>query len=119
VSKRRVSMQVAAILNKKSGRKASRSHFEVILKVGRAGVSLRIELPTTRAADDSAAGVKVKMTFERHIVWPDGRKEIEGVTPKLITDASHALPNVSPPLGSDVGKDMGTDGYRRKQLATH
>jgi hypothetical protein len=24
------------------------------------------------------------MVFERHIVWPDGRREIEGVTPKAL-----------------------------------
>jgi hypothetical protein len=29
------------------------------------------------------------MVFERHIVWPDGHREIEGVTPK-------ALPAPSP-----------------------
>ena len=32
--------------------------------------------------------------FERVIVWPDGRREIEGVTPKqLPAPASHTLPN--------------------------
>jgi hypothetical protein len=46
-------------------------------------------LPTTLAADESSGGVPVKMVFERHIVWPDGRREIEGVTPK-------ALPSPSP-----------------------
>jgi hypothetical protein len=41
------------------------------------------------------------MVFERHIVWPDGHREIEGVTPKqLPAPASHALP-------SDVGSDVG------------
>ena len=40
-------------------------------------------LPTTLAADESSGGVPVKMVFERHIVWPDGRREIEGVPPKL------------------------------------
>jgi hypothetical protein len=24
------------------------------------------------------------MVFERHIVWPDGHREIEGVTPKAL-----------------------------------
>jgi hypothetical protein len=33
------------------------------------------------------------MIFERHIVWPDGHKEIEGVTPKQLTPpSSHSLP---------------------------
>ena len=39
-------------------------------------------LPTTLAADESNGGSGVKVVFERHIVWPDGRREIEGVTPK-------------------------------------
>jgi len=41
-------------------------------------------LPTTLAADESSGGLGVKMTFERVIVWPDGRREIEGVTPKQL-----------------------------------
>jgi hypothetical protein len=50
-------------------------------------------LPTTLAADESSGGASVKMTFERVIVWPDGRREIEGVTPKqLPAPASHVLP---------------------------
>jgi hypothetical protein len=36
-------------------------------------------LPTTLAADESNGGLGVKMVFERHIVWPDGHREIEGV----------------------------------------
>jgi hypothetical protein len=44
-------------------------------------------------------GLGVKMVFERHIVWPDGRKEIEGVTPKTLPapDASHVLPSSPDP----------------------
>src|SRR5713101_2881868 len=41
-------------------------------------------LPTTLAADESGGGLGVRMTFERVIVWPDGRREIEGVTPKQL-----------------------------------
>jgi hypothetical protein len=41
-------------------------------------------LPTTLAASESDGGLGVKMVFERHIVWPDGRREIEGVTPKAL-----------------------------------
>ena len=51
-------------------------------------------LPTTLAADDSNGGLGVKMTFERVIVWPDGRREIEGVTPKQI--APPVTPDVTP-----------------------
>ena len=50
-------------------------------------------LPTTLAASESDGGLGVKMVFERHIVWPDGHREIEGVTPKqLPAPASHVLP---------------------------
>jgi hypothetical protein len=41
-------------------------------------------LPTTLAADESSGGLGVRMTFERVIVYPDGRREIEGVTPKAL-----------------------------------
>jgi len=56
-------------------------------------------LPTTLAADESSGGVPVKMVFERHIVWPDGRREIDGVTPKSLPapDASPALPRPTDP----------------------
>jgi hypothetical protein len=56
-------------------------------------------LPTALAADESSGGASVKMTFERVIVWPDGRREIEGVTPKALPapDASHALPRPTNP----------------------
>src|SRR5215469_17106120 len=56
-------------------------------------------LPTTLAADESSGGVPVKMVFERHIVWPDGRREIDGVTPKSLSapDASPALPRPTDP----------------------
>ena len=40
-------------------------------------------LPHTLAADESSGGASVKMTFERIIVWPDGRREVESVPPKL------------------------------------
>ena len=46
-------------------------------------------LPTTLAADESSGGANLKMTFERVIVYPNGHREIEGVTPK-------ALPAPSP-----------------------
>src|SRR5262249_2335185 len=38
-------------------------------------------LPTTLAASESDGGAKVGISFERIIVWPDGHREIEGVTP--------------------------------------
>jgi len=42
-------------------------------------------LPTTLSAPDSNGGKSAAITFQRIIVWPDGHKEIEGVTPKQIT----------------------------------
>jgi uncharacterized protein DUF5681 len=41
-------------------------------------------LPTTLQADESNGGVATKLTFERVIVWPDGHREVEGVTPKAL-----------------------------------
>ena len=41
-------------------------------------------LPTTLHADESGGGVPVKMVFERHIVYPNGHREIEGTTPKTL-----------------------------------
>jgi hypothetical protein len=41
-------------------------------------------LPQTLAADESNGGVGVELKFIREIVWPDGRREIEGVTPKAL-----------------------------------
>jgi hypothetical protein len=41
--------------------------------------------PTTlAAASESDGGLGTKITFERVIVWPDGHREIEGVTPKQL-----------------------------------
>jgi hypothetical protein len=38
-------------------------------------------LPTTLSASESDGGLGVQLTFRREIIWPDGRKEIEGVPP--------------------------------------
>ncbi|MFZ0149049.1 MAG: DUF5681 domain-containing protein [Xanthobacteraceae bacterium] len=48
-------------------------------------------LPTTLTAPESDGG-ETKITFQRVIVYPDGHKHIEGVTPKLPAPASHVLP---------------------------
>jgi hypothetical protein len=60
-------------------------------------------LPSTLAASDSTGGKTGGITFERIIVWPDGHREIEGVTPKSLPapDASHALPNSTSPTDDD------------------
>jgi hypothetical protein len=50
-------------------------------------------LPTTLQADESNGGGPATITFQRVIVYPDGHKHIEGVTPKQITAASHTLPS--------------------------
>src|SRR5262249_41236213 len=43
-------------------------------------------LPHTLAAtSESDGGKQAAITFQRIIVWPDGHREIEGVTPKQIT----------------------------------
>jgi len=46
----------------------------------------RILPHTLAAASDSTGGKTGGITFERVIVWPDGHREIEGVTPKQITN---------------------------------
>ena len=40
-------------------------------------------LPSTLAIPESSRGADL-VTFQRIIVWPDGHKEIEGVTPKQL-----------------------------------
>ena len=49
-------------------------------------------LPTTLAADDSNGG-RVEFRFVREIVYPNGHREIEGVTPKALP--APATPNAS------------------------
>jgi hypothetical protein len=44
---------------------------------------LKSVLPTTLASE-SNGGAGLVMTFRREIVWPDGRTEIEGQTPKSL-----------------------------------
>jgi Family of unknown function (DUF5681) len=53
-------------------------------------------LPHTLAADADSHGGGVKVVFERHIIHPDGHREIEGKTPKALpppSGSSHMLPN--------------------------
>ena len=56
-------------------------------------------LPTTLAASESNGGVGVELRFVREIVWPDGRREVEGTTPKSLPapDSTHALPRPTDP----------------------
>src|SRR5262249_15170258 len=55
-------------------------------------------LPTTLAASESNGGLGNKITFERVIVYPDGRRHIEGVTPKALpAPDAHALPRPTDP----------------------
>src|SRR5262249_48801818 len=41
-------------------------------------------LPATLAASESSGGAGVELRFVREIVWPDGRREVEGATPKAL-----------------------------------
>ena len=54
-------------------------------------------LPTTLSTPESDGGLGVKMVFERHIVWPDGRREIQGVTPKALPAPPDASSEQSDP----------------------
>jgi len=56
------------------GRENSSAYASLLSKV----------LPTTLSAPDSDGGVGVELRFIREIVWPDGRREVEGVTPKAL-----------------------------------
>jgi Family of unknown function (DUF5681) len=50
-------------------------------------------LPTTLSTPESGGGgLGVKMVFERHIVFPDGRREVEGVTPKSLPPPDASRP---------------------------
>jgi hypothetical protein len=51
--------------------------------IGRAPPA-RLRARATLSTPESDGGLGVKMVFERHIVWPDGHREIEGVTPKQL-----------------------------------
>jgi hypothetical protein len=54
-------------------------------------------LPTTLQASDSDGGASLQMTLRRVIVYPGGREEIEGVTPKQIAPpTSRVLPSEAP-----------------------
>ena len=59
-------------------------------------------LPTTLAADESNGGVGVHLTFRREIVWPDGRREVDGTTPKSLP-----APDASRDRGHDAKNAAG------------
>ena len=54
-------------------------------------------LPTTLSASESDGGVGVEVRFIREIVWPDGRREISGTTPKSLPAPDPALPKPTDP----------------------
>src|SRR6516225_7956722 len=59
---------------------------------------LKSVLPTTLAADESSgSGLGVRLVFERHIVYPTGHREIEGVTPKALPVRDPALSRPTDP----------------------
>jgi hypothetical protein len=68
-----------------------------------AGLLSRILPSTLAAASDSDGGI-VKLSFERVIVYPDGRREIDGVTPKALSspDVSPMLPSSTDPTDKDA-----------------
>jgi hypothetical protein len=57
-------------------------------------------LPSTLAMPESTGGKQAGITFERVIVWPDGFREVEGVTPKQLPKPQQ---NSMPPL-PEVGE---------------
>jgi hypothetical protein len=57
-------------------------------------------LPSTLAMPETNGGKQNAITFERVIVWPDGHREVEGVTPKQLPKPQQ---NSMPPL-PEVGE---------------
>ena len=41
-------------------------------------------MPTTLSTSETDGGLGVQLVFRRELVWPDGRVEIERVTPKAL-----------------------------------
>jgi len=66
----------------------------------------RILPHTLAAASDSDGGKQAAITFQRIIVWPDGHREIEGVTPKQITHERM-------PHQPQVGENSSNEGDER------
>jgi hypothetical protein len=56
------------------GRENSSAYASLLSKV----------LPTTLNTSETDGGVGVELRFVREIVWPDGRREVEGATPKAL-----------------------------------
>ena len=63
-------------------------------------------LPSTLAMPETSGGKQAGITFERVIVWPDGHREIEGVTPKQITHERM-------PHQPQVGENSSNEGDER------
>jgi hypothetical protein len=61
-------------------------------------------LPTTLQASESDGG-PAKITFERIIVWPDGHREIEGVTPKQLPAPQQESIAHQPQVGENGSED--------------
>ena len=59
-------------------------------------------LPHTLTADESSGGVGMHIHFTREIVWPDGRREVEGATPKSLP-----APDASRDRGHDAKNAAG------------
>jgi hypothetical protein len=53
-------------------------------------------LPSTLQASESDGG-NMQITFRRILVYPGGREQIEGVTPKQLPALSHTLPSSTDP----------------------
>jgi hypothetical protein len=67
-------------------------------------------LPSTLDASESSRG-PTRVTFQRIVVWPNGHKDVETMTPKqLPPPSSHDLPsdNVEPVASSDSDDQSAT-----------
>jgi hypothetical protein len=57
-------------------------------------------LPTTLSTSESDGGLGAQLIFRREIVYPGGRVEIEGVTPKALPSPDAASPTLPRPTDS-------------------
>ena len=62
-------------------------------------------LPSTLAMSDSDGGKQAPITFQRIIVWPDGHKEVEGVTPKQLPKPQQERMAHQPQVGENASNE--------------
>jgi Family of unknown function (DUF5681) len=62
-------------------------------------------LPSTLAMPETNGGKQDRITFERVIVWPDGHREVEGVTPKQLPAPQQESIAQQPAVGENASSE--------------